>query len=228
MRNSLVKYSIWSAYMGQFSNTRESEQVRLTTPLRRFSVVERGTTCPRASMLCMATPTSVRRSISLSSSWLQSTAWVFGVRDASMGARVLVPLQGAPRTIVTPGMMAFSLTLFQVLCTKSSSKLSAPLAGCTPSRSARLQGMRESPGSFFNISCISEPKKALICMQISSKEPPPLPAAAAARSSASARVKSSSSGLAMQGTRYSRNSTCFRLWGKPPRTKFCTPSAMPR
>mmetsp|Transcript_78803 Transcript_78803/g.231229 ORF Transcript_78803/g.231229 Transcript_78803/m.231229 type:complete len:228 (-) Transcript_78803:1691-2374(-) len=227
MRNSFVKYSIWSAYMGQFSSTSESEHVRLITPFKSFRVTESGTTCPLASMLCMVTPMSVRLSISLSSSWLQSTACVFGVSEASMGASVPVPLQGRPRTRVTPGM-TFSQTFFQVASTSCSSKLSAAAAGRTPSRPARLQGMRWSPASFFNISCISPPKKAPICIEISSSEPPPSAAAAPARSSASALEKSSSSGLAMQGTRYSRNSTCFRLWGKPPSTKFCTPSAMPR
>mmetsp|Transcript_25398 Transcript_25398/g.73252 ORF Transcript_25398/g.73252 Transcript_25398/m.73252 type:complete len:257 (-) Transcript_25398:2535-3305(-) len=218
---------ISSAYMGQPSSTRASEHVRFTTPFRSCSVMESGTTWPFASMLCMASPTSVLRSISLSSSWAQSTAWVLGCAPASMGAKTEVPLWGRPRTTVTEGII-FCFTLAHAASTSWPSTPAAEAsAGSTVSRPARLQGMRTRPLSFLSMaSCISGAKNASIFISISnSSRPSPVDAT---RSSASARVKSRSTGLELQGTRYSRNSTCFRLWGKSLMTKFWTPRAMSR
>mmetsp|Transcript_102776 Transcript_102776/g.219809 ORF Transcript_102776/g.219809 Transcript_102776/m.219809 type:complete len:263 (-) Transcript_102776:2468-3256(-) len=227
MRNSLLRYSIWSTYMGQFSSTRKSELVRLTMSFKSSKVVERGTTWPRASMLCMVIAVSVRRSNSLSSSKLQSTACVLGMRFARMFARTSVPLPGKPRTKVTPGM-TFSQTFGQMVSANcSSSDSDCEPAASMPSSSAKLHGMRVSPGSDFSVSCISAAKKAEVRISTSGASLPIM--RGAARSSASARLNSSSKGMDVQhGTLYSRNCACFKLCGKSQITKFWTPRAISR
>mmetsp|Transcript_66682 Transcript_66682/g.171706 ORF Transcript_66682/g.171706 Transcript_66682/m.171706 type:complete len:215 (+) Transcript_66682:1508-2152(+) len=214
--------------MGQFSITSESEQVRFATSLRSSSVMDRGTTWPRASMLCMAMPISVLRSISLSISWLQSTAWQFGAIFASNGTRFSVPLQGRPSTSVSEGI-TFSQTFDQVFSTSWFSRPSAVFVTSPVwalSTSARLHGIRVRFGSRLSMSCISRPKKAAVLSSTSVASM--LLGTSAARSAASARVKSRSSGFDTDGTRSSMNCACFRLCGKSQMTKFCTPSAMSR
>mmetsp|Transcript_92806 Transcript_92806/g.266891 ORF Transcript_92806/g.266891 Transcript_92806/m.266891 type:complete len:243 (-) Transcript_92806:2182-2910(-) len=188
-------------------------------------VMDSGMTWPLDSMLSIFRPSSVLRSISLSRSWLQSTAVVFGVSPATSGAKKAVPEKGRPRQSVRPGT-TLSLTFFHTFSTSCASKPSGVLGpGPWPSISARLQGIRTRPGSDWIIACMSSAKYAVVLPKFSA---PLSEDIVATMSSASARVKSRRMGRATQGTRYSRNSTCFKLWGNSQITKLWTPMAKSR